>query len=67
MAAEIFMVFDTDTDGVVWFTDVVKGLDVMERGDFDQKLGFVWSVYDIYSSNSLDLLTLRELIKVNYS
>lgn len=32
---EIFNFFDTDNDGIVWFVDFVKGLDIVERGDFE--------------------------------
>ena len=32
---ELFLWFDTDNDGIIWYTDFVKGLDILERGDFE--------------------------------
>jgi Ca2+-binding EF-hand superfamily protein len=32
---ELFSWFDTDHDGTVWYDDFVKGLDIVERGDFE--------------------------------
>jgi hypothetical protein len=32
---EIFDWFDTDHDEIVWYDDFVKGLDIVERGDFE--------------------------------
>jgi hypothetical protein len=35
LMSELFSWFDTDNDGVLWFVDFVKGLDIVERGDFE--------------------------------
>lgn len=32
---EIFMLFDQDTDDHVWFDDFIRGLDIIERGNFE--------------------------------
>ena len=37
LISELFLWFDSDNDGVVWYADFVKGLDIVERGDFEQK------------------------------
>ena len=34
LSAEIFTVFDCDNDGVVWFSDLVNGFNIIERGTF---------------------------------
>lgn len=65
---ELFWFFDTDNDGAVWFADFVKGLDIVERGDFEQKCMMVWTVYNsIYEGDCLDLISLRELFKRCFS
>lgn len=64
---EIFSWFDTDNDGVVWYVDFVKGLDIVERGNFEQKFQMSWTMYNLFGNDYLDLITLRELFKRCYS
>lgn len=35
LAEDLFLQFDTNNDGVVWFLDFMRVLDTMERGDFE--------------------------------
>ena len=35
MTPEIFLIYDQDKDGIVWFEDFIRGLDIQERGDFE--------------------------------
>jgi|LauGreDrversion4_2_1035121.scaffolds.fasta_scaffold284839_2 Ca2+-binding EF-hand superfamily protein len=64
---ELFLVFDTDGDGVVWFEEFIRGLNTMERGDFNEKCYFAFSIYDVFGRGCLDLITLRHIMRKCYS
>ena len=61
------MFFDKDMDGRLDFKEFVTGLDIVERGTFDQKCRYCFDVYDIYSMAELDIVTLRSLFKRVYA
>ena len=45
---DIFMFFDQYTrDQIVDFQELVKGLDIVERGTFDEKTQYCFALYDI--------------------
>jgi Ca2+-binding EF-hand superfamily protein len=45
----MFLFFDKDANGFIDFSEFVKGLDVVERGTFDEKVRFSFDVCDIYA------------------
>ena len=64
---EIFLFFDKNSDGLVDFNELIVGLDIIERGNFDEKSQYCYQVYDIYGQGLLDIYTLRQLLKRSYS
>ena len=56
---EIFVFFDKDEDGLVDFDEFVRGLDIIERGTFLDKVSYCFEVYDVYGVETLDIYTLR--------
>jgi len=46
---EMFVFFDKDANGFVDYGELVKGLDVVERGTFDEKTRYCFDVLDIYA------------------
>ena len=64
---DIFAFFDRNEDGLVDFEELIKGLDVVERGNFDEKCRYCYEVYDIYGLQTLDIYTLRYLLKKSFS
>ena len=66
-AKEMFLFFDKNHDGLVDFNEFIVGLDVVERGSFNEKCQFCFEMYDVYGTNVLDILTLRHLLKRSYS
>lgn len=65
--AEIFVFFDKDEDGLVDFDEFIRGLDIAERGNFQEKVAYCFEVYDLYGLQTLDIYTLRHLLKKSYS
>ena len=45
---EMFLFFDKNRDGLVDFNEFIEGLDIVERGTFDQKSQYCFEIYDIY-------------------
>ena len=46
---EMFIFFDKDNDGKIDYKEFVIGLDVIERGSFDEKCRYCFEIYDIYA------------------
>jgi Ca2+-binding EF-hand superfamily protein len=44
----------------------VKGLNLIEKGTFDEKIDFCFSIYDFRKKGYLDIFSLRELLKMTY-
>lgn len=54
------MFFDqSTTDQMIDFQELVKGLDIVERGTFDEKTQYCFALYDISEQGFLDIYTLR--------
>ena len=64
---DLFFFFDKNKDGAVDFNEFIIGLDIMERGTFDEKCAYCFEIYDIYGSGILDIVTLRHLLRRSYS
>jgi len=45
---------------------VVLGLDIIEKGTFEDKCKFCFAMYDILENGVLDIFTLREVLKKSY-
>jgi len=45
----------------------VKGLDIVERGTFDEKVEYCWIMYDVMEQNYLDVFSLRQVLKKSYT
>jgi len=58
--------FDTNRDGLIDFYEVVLGLDIIEKGSFEDKCKFCFAMYDILENGVLDIYTLREVLKKSY-
>ena len=64
---DMFLFFDKNRDGLVDFNEFIVGLDIVERGTFDEKCAYCFEMYDIYGTEILDIYTLRQLLKRSYS
>lgn len=63
---DFFFFFDINKDGLVDFYELVTGLDLIEKGSFDDKAKFCFTMYDILENGALDIYTLREVLKKSY-
>ena len=62
------MYFDRETqDRTIDFFELVKGLDIVERGTFDEKIEYCWIMYDVMEQNYLDVFSLRQVLKKSYT
>ena len=62
------MFFDMWTcDGIIDFREFVVGLDVIERGTFEEKVKYCFDMYNIFDQGRLELVTLRALLKRGHS
>ena len=64
---DIFVWFDKDEDGLVDFDELIRGLDVIERGTFAEKISYCFDIYDTFGLQLLDIATLRQLMKKSYA
>jgi len=64
---DIFLFFDKNEDTLVDFQELIFGLDIVERGTFEEKCRYTFDVYDIYQKGVLDVYTLRALLKRSFS
>ena len=63
---KLFLYFDKNQDLLVEFSEVVRSLDIIEKGNFDEKIELCFSIYDIYNNSFLDIYTLRKVLKISY-
>ena len=49
------------------FQELIKGLDIIERGNFNEKCRYCFDIYDAYGLQTLDIFTLRQLLKRSFS
>jgi Ca2+-binding EF-hand superfamily protein len=65
---DIFIFFDRETnDRVIDFFELVVGMDIVERGSFDEKCKYCFAMYDVLEQNYLDLYSLREVMKRTFT
>lgn len=65
-ASDIFAYFDKDQDYLIDFGDLVRGLNIAEKGNFLQKCEYAFEIYDMLEFRHLDIFTLREVLKKSY-
>jgi len=66
LAKRLFYFFDKNQDGIVEYFEVVKSLDVIEKGNSDEKIELCFSVYDPDNIGFLDSNSLKELFRTCY-
>ncbi|CAJ0959217.1 unnamed protein product, partial [Mesorhabditis belari] len=57
----VFRTFDTDNDGIMSFEEFVIGLSIISRGTAEEKLHWVFSLYDVKKKG---VITYNELLQV---
>lgn len=46
-ADDFFLFFDTNRDGLVDFFEMVVGMNILEKGNFEEKSKFAFTMYDL--------------------
>ena len=65
---DIFIFFDRETqDSTIDFYELVKGMDIIERGTLEQKCQYCFAMFDVCEQNYLDLFSLREVMKRSFT
>ena len=62
-ADDFFLFFDTNRDGLVDFYEMIVGMNIVERGTFEEKCKFVFAMYDLAEAETLDTQTIREVLR----
>ncbi|KAH7731410.1 Kv channel-interacting protein 4-like protein [Aphelenchoides avenae] len=57
-AQYVFRTFDTDDDEQISFEEFVSGLSVITRGNMDDKLNWIFNLYDLNKSGAIGQLEL---------
>ena len=65
-ADDFFLFFDTNRDGLVDFYEMVIGMNIIEKGTFEDKCKFAFTMYDLAEAGSLDTMTIREVLRKTY-
>ena len=65
-ADDFFLFFDTNRDGLVDFYEMVVGMNVIEKGTFEDKCKFAFTMYDLTESDVLDTVSIREVLRKSY-
>lgn len=64
---DIFIFFDRETqDRTIDFFELVRGMDIIERGTIEEKCNYCFAMYDVLEQGYLDLVSLREILKKSY-
>lgn len=63
---DFFLFFDTNRDGLVDFYEMVVGMNIVERGTFEEKCKFCFAVYDLSEAELLDTITCREVLRKSF-
>eukprot|EP00040_Diaphanoeca_grandis_P031744 m.190498 g.190498 ORF g.190498 m.190498 type:complete len:416 (+) comp32405_c11_seq5:140-1387(+) len=61
-----FRFFDHDTDGVINFTDLVRGLSVLCKGTQQEKIVYAFKGYDLHNKGYITRDELRKLFKAYF-
>ena len=65
-ADDFFLFFDTNRDGLVDFYEMVVGMNIIEKGSFEEKCQFAFTIYDLSETEVLDTVSIREVLRRSY-
>lgn len=65
-ADDFFLFFDTNRDGLVDFYEMVIGMNIVERGTFEEKCKFAFAMYDMAEAEVLDTQIIREVLRKSF-
>lgn len=65
-ADDYFLFFDSNRDGLVDFYEMVVGMNIIERGTFEEKCKLCFAMYDLSEAEQLDTITIREVLRKTY-
>jgi Ca2+-binding EF-hand superfamily protein len=63
---DFFLFFDTNRDGLVDFYEMVLGMNTIEKGTFEDKCRFAFTMYDLTEADVLDTVSIREVLRKSY-
>jgi len=63
---DCFRLFDSNRDGLVDFYEMVIGMNTIEKGSFEEKCQFAFTMYDLSEADVLDTLSIREVLRRSY-
>ena len=63
---DFFLYFDSNRDGLVDFYEMVVGMNIIEKGSFDEKCQFAFTMYDLSEADILDTVSIREVLRRSY-
>ena len=63
---DFFLFFDSNRDGLVDFYEMVIGMNTIEKGSFEEKCQFAFTMYDLSEADILDTLSIREVLRRSY-
>jgi Ca2+-binding EF-hand superfamily protein len=63
---DFFLYFDTNHDGLIDFYEMVVGMNIIEKGTFEEKCNFAYGMYDITEADVLDTQSIREVLRRTY-
>ena len=63
---DFFLFFDSNRDGLVDFYEMVIGMNIIEKGTFEEKCQFAFTMYDLSEAEVLDTVSIREVLRRSY-
>ena len=63
-AKRIFLTFDKDNSGTIDFKEFLLAIDLMEKGDLDEKLRYAFQLYDIDQNGILTRSEMETIIRM---
>ena len=63
---DFFLFFDTNRDGLVDFYEMVIAMNTIEKGSFEDKCRFAFTMYDLTEADVLDTVSIREVLRKSY-
>ena len=63
---DFFLYFDSNRDGLVDFYEMVVGMNIIEKGSFEEKCQFAFTMYDLSEAEVLDTVSIREVLRRSY-